>query len=619
MSDNGCQTFSDNPSLPKIREQATNVREQKTHVREQKNKGLYFCCSLFPVPCSLFLLFAQTGFPRGEGFYYSIFKVLLFLALFFTWVWLCNWVNKDTEEVALPREMWNTILFASGVVTFLIVWIMPWFWISLPFVLIGIGTPTWVYVAYRNKLVRPTERVLTERHIRELLSKHLGLNVAPKDEEAKKNSLQLRVRFMARSEKNKNEGDTKRLSRVTESKGYKAAQEMVYDAVLNRTTDIHLEPDDNDISVRFRIDGVMHKVEPFGRSTGDAVINIFKILGNLDITEKRKPQDGAFSAHVIDRFVDFRVTTAGSVQGEKMVMRVLDRSKQIISLKKLGMREKMRDEVKSIVSQPHGMFLVCGPTGSGKSTTLYACMNEIDRYLQNIVTLEDPVEYKLPNVTQIEVNTKAGKTFANELRSVLRQDPDIIMVGEIRDQETAEIACQAAQTGHFVFSTLHANDTVSAIGRLMNLGVETHLIASSLTAILGQRLVRVLCPECKVRYRPNPETLRKANLPADKIKYFYRAGKNGPKQTEDEHTLDHDKSPDPICMNCGGTGYRGRTGIFELLVVTDKMREMIRENINYTAIRQEAIKNGMRYLYEDGFRQVIEGKTSIQELMRVTK
>jgi type II secretory ATPase GspE/PulE/Tfp pilus assembly ATPase PilB-like protein len=366
------------------------------------------------------------------------------------------------------------------------------------------------------------------------------------------------------------------------------------------------------MSVRFRVDGVMQRVDPFSRVMGDAVVNIFKVLCNMDITEKRKPQDGSFSADVENRTVDFRVATAGSVLGEKLVMRVLDKSQQIISLKKIGMREKMVEQVRQVVRQPHGLFLVCGPTGAGKSTTLYACLNEIDRFQQNIITIENPVEYQLANVTQIEVNVRAGKSFANELRSILRQDPDVIMIGEIRDQETAEIACQAAQTGHMVFTTVHANDTVTAIGRMIDLGVQPFLLANSLSAILSQRLVRVLCPKCKVRYKPNPDVLRKANLPADKIKYFYKA------RTESDGS-EEDGGTDEKCEFCGGSGYFGRTGVFEFLVITDAMRALIRENPNLTAVKQEAVKTGMRYLYEDGFRQVIEGRTSIQELMRVCK
>jgi type II secretory ATPase GspE/PulE/Tfp pilus assembly ATPase PilB-like protein len=262
------------------------------------------------------------------------------------------------------------------------------------------------------------------------------------------------------------------------------------------------------------------------------------------------------------------------------------------------------------------MLIVCGPTGAGKSTTLYACLNEIDRYQKNVITIENPVECQVANVTQIEVNPKAGKTFASELRSILRQDPDVILIGEIRDAETAEIACQAAQTGHMVFTTVHANDTVTALVRLIDLGVQPFTISSAVSAVLGQRLVRVLCPHCKVRYKPNAEMLRKANLPADKIKYFYRppdAAEAG--DGEDEGDGEGPKR----CPDCGGTGYHGRTGVFELLVVTDRIRELIRDNPNPSVIKQEAVKNGMKYLQEDGLRQVIEGKTSIQELLRVCK
>jgi type II secretory ATPase GspE/PulE/Tfp pilus assembly ATPase PilB-like protein len=276
------------------------------------------------------------------------------------------------------------------------------------------------------------------------------------------------------------------------------------------------------------------------------------------------------------------------------------------------MRDKMRDQLHGIAQQPHGMLIVCGPTGAGKSTTLYACLNEIDRYQKNVITVENPVEYNIDNVTQIEINPKAGKTFASELRSILRQDPDVIYIGEIRDQETAEIACQAAQTGHMVFTTLHANDTVTALGRLIDLGVQPFMVSSAISAILGQRLVRLLCPRCKVKYKPNPDMIRKANLPVDKIKYFYR-----PPESPEEWPVTPEGPME--CEHCGGTGYRGRTGIFELLVVSDRIRDMIRENPNFNAIKQEAIKNGMKYLQEDGLRVVMEGKTSIQELLRVSK
>jgi type II secretory ATPase GspE/PulE/Tfp pilus assembly ATPase PilB-like protein len=415
--------------------------------------------------------------------------------------------------------------------------------------------------------------------------------------------------------------------RAQEAPLYRQALDLVYNAILLRTTDIHMEPTKEEMTVRYRIDGILQPAVNFDRSEGDAILNIFKVLAALDITEKRLAQDGSFSAEVREetdedgeesneerkaqvRQIDFRVATAGSVVGEKMVMRILDRSRSINDLSKLGMRERMRDQIHNLATQPHGMLIVCGPTGSGKSTTLYACMAEIDRFQKNVITVENPVEYHIDNVTQIEINPKAGKTFASELRSILRQDPDVIYIGEVRDNETAEIACQAAQTGHMVFTTLHANDTIMALGRMLELGVKPFMVASSVSAILGQRLVRVLCPKCKVGYRPNPEMLRRANLPVEKIKMFYRP----PKVEKNEAG-----EPINVCPNCNGTGYRGRTGIYELMIMSERIRDMVKENPNIDAIRNEALRSGTILLQQDGMRVVMEGETSIEELLRVSK
>jgi type II secretory ATPase GspE/PulE/Tfp pilus assembly ATPase PilB-like protein len=464
-------------------------------------------------------------------------------------------------------------------------------------------------------MVEPNERLLTNASLRDFLRRYLHIKLSKRsgkksdgDEEDldELDEEETVIRFISRTTGRRGEEvDEDRLARIQESKGYKAAQAMVAKALRERATDIHLEPTEEDLAVRFRVDGMMTNQEPLSRSVGEAVVNIFKVIANLNITEKRKPQDGAFSAEVDERPVEFRIATAGSVNGEKMVMRILDSSQKMMTLTQLGMRDKMRDQILSIIKQPHGMFLVCGPTGAGKSSSLYACLNEIDRYQQNVITLENPVEYRLDHVTQIEVSEKAGKTFAGELRSILRQDPDVILIGEIRDKETAEIACQAAQTGHMVFSTLHANDSVTAVGRLVDLGVEPFMLATALSGIVSQRLVRLLCPSCKVRYKPDPELIKKARLPADKIKYFYR-----PPNPDDRSDT---------CSTCGGSGYLKRTGIFELLVINDRIREMVKENPNLAAIKQEAVKNGMAYLDQDGMRLVIEGKTSLKELLRVSK
>ncbi|HLN27730.1 MAG TPA: GspE/PulE family protein [Gemmataceae bacterium] len=554
---------------------------------------------------------AGSLFPRGQGFYFSIPKLASLLVIYLCWVATCRWIDQDVADLRLSSLLWNPLLFACGAIGLFVVWLLPWFWLAFLLLVILYATPSLAYVNLRNQLVRPEQRVLTKRHLKELGFRYLKLRFRARGDDEADGAP---VEFIGKGGRD-DEGSAS-VARAVGSKGFKAAKEMVYEAIQKRATDIHLEPTKEEMSVRFRIDGILHSADPFSRQMGDAVVNIFKVLATLDITEKRKPQDGSLSALVEGRPIDFRVATAGSVVGEKMVMRILDKSQHIINLTQLGMRDKLRDQVHTIAGQPHGMLIVCGPTGAGKSTTLYACLNEIDRYQKNVITIENPVEYNIENVTQIEVNPKAGKTFASELRSILRQDPDVIYIGEIRDQETAEISCQAAQTGHMVFTTLHANDTVTALGRLIDLGVQPFMIADAVSAILGQRLVRLLCPKCKVRYKPNPDLLRKANLPADKIKHFYRPpespGEGGRREDDDEDLPG-------VCAYCGGTGYYGRTGIFELLLITDRIREMIRDNPNLNAIRQEAIKTGMKYLQEDGLRQVIEGKTSIQELLRVSK
>jgi general secretion pathway protein E len=559
---------------------------------------------------------ALAGFSfRGPGFYLNPYKFLAVVAVYLIWARICWWVDSDIPNIKAPVHLWNAGLLAGGAFGLFCAWYLSSFFFSYLLLLLFCIGPCLGYVYVRNPQVSDDEKVLTPRHLREVVRKYLKINLW-NDEERKRREKGIPLRFFAKSA-GKSSEDASSVARVQGSAGYRAALEMVHEAIEMRTTDIHMEPTKEEMTVRYRIDGILQGASPFTRELGDSVINIFKVLANLDITEKRKPQDGSFSGERTDKpksegnhstnLIDFRLATAGSVAGEKLVMRILDRGGRVANLGGVGMREKIQNTIHDLVTQPHGMFLVCGPTGSGKSTTLYACLGEIDCFQKNVITVENPVEYHMPNVTQIEVNPKAGKTFASELRSILRQDPDVIYIGEIRDQETAEISCQAAQTGHMVLSTIHANDTITAVSRLLDLGVQPFLVANAVNAILGQRLVRLLCPKCKQRYKPDAEMLRKANLPVEKIKFFYRPPKLG---ADGEHKA---------CEYCSSTGYRGRSGVFELLVLTDRIREMIRDNPNLTAIRQEAVKNGMKYLQEDGLRQVIAGETSIQELLRVCK
>jgi type II secretory ATPase GspE/PulE/Tfp pilus assembly ATPase PilB-like protein len=527
--------------------------------------------------------------------------------VYLLWAWTTNWVEHDTMELINAKfAVWNSAVFLSGVLGLILVLAIPIYFIGLGLLLLAYFVPLLSYVYTRNQMVPDDQKVLTPYHLGEVANDilhKLGMkplfnkDVGTVDREGPP------IVFVGKSQGSSGKEDPSRVRQAEESKSYMAAKELVYDAVLRRSTDIHLEPTAEQLSVRYRIDGILHAAEPFDRPTGDAVVNVFKVLSAMDIAEKRKPQDGSFGATLQGRSLDFRVATSGSKAGEKLVMRILDNSSAVTKMEDLGMRPKLVEQVRGLVTQPHGMFLCCGPTGAGKSTTLYAALREIDRYQKNIITVEDPIEYHLDNITQMEVNTKAGQTFATSLRSILRQDPDVIMIGEIRDQETASIACQAANTGHMVFSTVHSNDAVTALFRLLDLGVEPFMIASALSGVLGQRLVRLLCDACKEPYKPKPEFLKKANLPADKVDVFYRRPEN----------------PEQVCQQCGGTGYFGRTGIYELLVLTEAMRDMIRENPSINKIKAEARKGGMIYLQEDGLRQVIQGRTSIEELLRVVK
>ncbi len=534
------------------------------------------------------------------GHYISLWKFLPILGLFFLWCYCSKWADEDSRSLKIRPEFWSTLILLGGLGGFTLCLMSPSYLLGFFIVLMGNAGTVGFYIYERNQRVPESAKVMTPRHIRSvtlrLLAKY-GIRLG--SGEHMEQAVGPPIIFMG-----KTKGAVPSKS-VENSRGYLSAKELVYDAILRRSTDIHLEPKEDEMAVRLRIDGVMYPTEPFDAAVGQNVVNIFKVLSAMDITEKRKPQDGSFRAEMDFREIDFRVASQGTRYGEKMVMRILDQANSVSTLAQLGMRKQLQDKLRKVISEPHGLFLTCGPTGAGKSTTLYASLGEIDSYQRNIITIEDPIEYKMETVTQIEINNKAGQTFADSLRSILRQDPDVVMIGEIRDKETAIIACQAANTGHMVFSTVHANETFSALYRMMDLGVEPFMLSSSLSAILGQRLARRLCPDCKVPYKPKPEFLKKANLPASKIENFYRPPSS--KEVEGQ------------CPTCGGLGFKGRVGVYELLDLNDRMRDMIRDNAAITQIKAEARKNGMLYMREEGLRLVVKGVTSVEEMLRVVK
>jgi len=379
---------------------------------------------------------------------------------------------------------------------------------------------------------------------------------------------------------------------------------IIFQAAEDGASDIHFEPQENSLVVRLRIDGVLHEVQRIPKRMLNGVTTRLKVLAKLDIAERRKPQDGRMSlnAAAAGRMLDVRVATLPTVEGESVVMRLLDKTKRAPTLAELGLSEEMRAKLEDIIRRPTGAILSTGPTGSGKSTTLYAALTEINRPEINIITVEDPVEYRLTGLNQVQINPRAGLTFAAALRSILRSDPDVVMVGEIRDSETAKISVEAALTGHLVLSTLHTNDAPGAISRLNEMGVEPFLTGSAVSAVLAQRLTRKLCTHCCEMYTPTIDDLIKARISpevaaaADGVVFYRKKG----------------------CPRCGQTGYKGRVGVFQLLVMSENLESLAARNASREELERAAIEEGMRTLWDDGLAKVAAGLTSIEELARVT-
>ena len=521
------------------------------------------------------------------------------------WAAFCIWVDADYQEILGDDFPWSLPFVAAGAVFFFVTYqyglgMLPLFLVALPASFVG-------YVAYRDTKAPSTRKMFTQRFARKMMflaATKLGMeksfekwfpagHVVSREADA---SVVILKKDGSPVDGQGSDGLDREASRAI-----KTVQQIFEKAIEMRSTDIHLEPKGaEELTVRCRIDGIMQNVSTLKGSAGKAVVSAIKVCADMDIAERRRPQDGTFALLKGGHKFDVRAASGPTNFGEKMALRLLDADSNVIKggLASLGMRDSMLKTLQAIVQQPHGMLIVCGPTGSGKTTTLYVALSEIDVLSRNIVTIEDPIEYQLENISQTAVNSAADLTFAKILRSVLRQDPDVILVGEIRDKETAEIAMQAALTGHFVFTTLHANDTATTVTRLLDIGIDTTLIQSAITAVLAQRLVRVLCPKCKEPYPAPAEFRQKLGVPADK-----------------EVTIYKEKG----CPACHGTGYKGRTGVHELLVFDNAIRELLVEHPSIQAIRAAARKAGTRTLQEAGIAKVLAGITSINEIVRVTK
>ena len=380
----------------------------------------------------------------------------------------------------------------------------------------------------------------------------------------------------------------------------KLVNHIISQSVKARASDIHFEPYQNSFKVRYRVDGILYDLLTPPKWIQASLISRIKVMAKMNIAEKRLPQDGRLDVKIGNQQIDVRVSTIPTAFGERVVLRLLSKSGSLMYMTDLGLLPKKLNLLEKLVKSPNGIILVTGPTGSGKTTTLYAVLSSINKPGINIITIEDPVEYQIQGISQIQVNAKIDLTFARGLRSIVRQDPDVVLVGEIRDRETADIAVQSALTGHLVFSTLHTNDSASAITRLVDIGVEPFLISSSVIGIVAQRLVRVLCPHCRESYTPNESALNSIGITTDEIKEYTLYKATG-------------------CTRCFNTGYTGRIGIFEIMDMTDSLKHLILKNFDANRIKQEASKLGMTTLRQDGIQKVLQGVTTIEEVFRVTQ
>ncbi len=430
-----------------------------------------------------------------------------------------------------------------------------------------------------------------QAEIEKALKKYYGVGAETLDEMGGEEPLELEIA----NDKEITEDDQ-------EASVIKFVNQIIWEAFKDRATDIHFEPAEDELRIRYRIDGILHQtpMPPQLKRYQAALISRIKVMSGMNIAEKRLPQDGRINVRIKGEELDIRVSTVPTVYGESVSLRLLTRGKIFLSLDKLGFVERDESALRELIIKPHGIVLVTGPTGSGKSTTLYACLSTINSVTKRIITIEEPVEYELKGINQIAVRSDIGLTFAMGLRHILRQDPNVVMVGEIRDLETAEIAIRAALTGHLVFSTLHTNDSASAFTRLIDMGIEPFLVASSVEAILAQRLVRTICKHCKVEQKVEPDYLIKIGFPREdiaKTKFYRGAG----------------------CEECRQLGYQGRLAIYELLLVTEALRPLIMSRAPASTIMQKAIEEGTRTLRTDGWNKVKAGITTIEEVLRVTQ
>ena len=551
---------------------------------------------------------AQTAdVERISGFYMNIAKFLPAVALFLLWVPTTWWVDIDARELGIEKQAgWTSGMVMAGIIGLLVLLFVPNIIAGIAVMALAYLVPSLAYVVHRNGQVADVEKVLTPYHFGEIANSFFGLLGARKkvfNRNKAGSAAGVPVEFIG-IDLNTKTMDMFRVARAQQHELFVEVQGLVYDAVSRRSTDIYLEPAQDQLQVRYRIDGVLVQAEPFDAETGPEIVDIIKTLCGMNVEDKRKPQEGTFSAKVENRTVEARVASAGTKVGEKVAIRLFDKAIMKTKLEQLGLTSKEEEKLRAALEKDQGLILAVGPAGCGKSTSVYALLRAMDPLIRDIKTLEEVVEQQVDNVPAMEYNSRSGEPVIEKLKSLLRTDPQVVMLGDFKDDEIAKIGLQAGSTNRLIISSVTGVDAVKGVMSLVERGLSRDALSEALVLVFSQRLVRTLCEGCKEPYQPKPEFLKKYNLPED-TEAFYRP------PTEPQ--------PQGVCGECGGVGFVGRTGIFEVLEITDPIKEIIANNPTEAAIRAAAAQQKMTNLSRNGLRLVLEGRTSIDELMRALK
>lgn len=551
---------------------------------------------------------AQTAdVERISGFYMNIAKFLPAVALFLIWVPTTWWVDIDARDLGIEKQAGFTSgMVLAGIIGLLVMLFVPNIIAGLAVMGLAYLVPTLAYVVHRNGQVADIEKVLSPYHFGEIANSFFGMLGAKKkvfNRNKAGAAVGVPVEFIG-IDLNTRKMDMFRVANAQQNELFVEVQGLVYDAVSRRSTDIYLEPAQDQLQVRYRIDGMLVQAEPFDAETGPEIVNIVKTLCGMNVEDKRKPQEGTFSAKVEGRTVEARVASAGTKVGEKVAIRLFDKANMVTKMSQLGLTSKEEEKVRAALDKESGLILAVGPTGCGKTSSLYAFLRSMDPLMRDIKTLEEVLEQQVDNVTATEFNPRGEETMVDRLKSILRTDPQVMLLTELKEDEFTKVALQAASTNRLIISSITGVDAVKGLMSLVERGLSRDALSEALLLVFSQRLVRTLCEGCKEPYQPKPEFLKKYNLPED-TEAFYRP------PTEPQ--------PQGVCGECGGVGFAGRTGIFEVLEITDPIKEIIANNPSEAAIRAAAAQQKMANLSRNGLRLVLEGRTSIDELMRALK